>query len=91
MGYYWDIMGYNGIYNHRTWDVDQETWWANEWANEWEKVESINLDAFDHDLIVIRHWNDGIVWGIIPSHGLISECVSRLGRATMTRREALFQ
>ena len=61
------------------------------WANEWEKVESINLDAFDHDLIVIRHWNDGIVWGIIPSHGLISECVSRLGRATMTRREALFQ
>ena len=63
---------FNGIYNHRTWDVDQETWWANEWANEWEKVESINLDAFDHDLIVIRHWNDGIVWGIIPSHGLIS-------------------
>ena len=61
------------------------------WGNEWEKVESINLDALDHDLIVIRHWNDGIVWGIIPSHGLISECVSRLGRATMTRREALFQ
>ena len=52
MGYYWDIMGYNGIYNHRTWDVDQETWWANEWANEWEKVESINLDAFDHDLML---------------------------------------
>ena len=48
MGYDRDIMGYNGIYNHGTWDVDQKKWWA----NEWEKVESINLDALDHDLIV---------------------------------------
>jgi len=59
------------------------------WANEWEKVESINLDALDHDLIVIRHWNDGIVWGIIPSHGLIS-VIFRLVNHKKNQRDIRF-